>query len=294
MLFVCITTNYTQLSQIYTTLLVCVSHKGLWLSIQNEDHIHVYKIVTPASVSSQAVDEICGLDAFVSDLKSEVFVQNLKFNASRHVLARKQVHLSAVVVYCVHYQISHGSACRGMCVCVRRGIGGNKEKHVCLLPFWFQSLLPIFRFSVQTSDEPLIPIRLSHSLPLSRSAPCHISPLQQNKATPPPTAAAAWRLPVEISGTHALWWFGYTSSKVPRETAVPSHKNRAASAWFYVSYMLCVTSHSKWPHKHAVKKTSYWELKMRFLFNFDRLVLFQASNTLNVKDLKSITFLIGS
>lgn len=101
---------------------MCVSHKGLWLSIQNEDHIHVYTIVTPAGVSSQAVDEICGLDAFVSDLKSKIFVQNLKLNASRHVLAWKQVHLSAVVVYCVHYQISHESACRGTCVCVRRGI----------------------------------------------------------------------------------------------------------------------------------------------------------------------------
>lgn len=48
-----------------------------------------------------------------------------------------------------------------------------------------------FCFPVQTSDDPLIPIGLSHSLPPPRSAPCHISPLQQNEATPPPPAAAA-------------------------------------------------------------------------------------------------------
>lgn len=76
------------------------------------------------------------------------------------------------------------------CVC-------RLEKQVCLLPFCFQSLLPIVTFSVQTSDEPLIPIRLPHSLPLFRSSPCHISPLQQNKATPP---SDAWRQPTERFG----------------------------------------------------------------------------------------------
>lgn len=41
---------------------------------------------------------------------------------------------------------------------------------------------------------------VSLSPSLSRSSPCHISPLQQNKATPPPTAAAAWRQPASSVG----------------------------------------------------------------------------------------------
>lgn len=83
--------------------------------------------------------------------------------------------------------------------CRRRVSGPTQEQEmengVRLLPFSFQSLLPILTLfslllSVQTSDDPLIPIGLSPSLPPPRSAPCHISPLQQNEATPPPPAAA--------------------------------------------------------------------------------------------------------
>ena len=64
--------------------------------------------------------------------------------------------------------------CVWVCVCVCVWVGvrereRGKYKHVCLLPLCFQSLLPILRFSVQTSDEPLIPLGLSHSLPLSLS-----------------------------------------------------------------------------------------------------------------------------
>lgn len=109
------------------------------------------------------------------------------------------MHLSAVVAYCARCQTSHDSGRRGR-VSVATGagneggsggLGGGREgltalgsvigphHHVCL-----------FLLSVQTSDDPLIPIGLSHSLPPPRSAPCHISPLQQNEATPPPPAAA--------------------------------------------------------------------------------------------------------
>lgn len=78
----------------------------------------------------------------------------------------------------------------------------NKTKTGLSLTVLFSVITPHPNvFSPQTSDEPLIPIGQSHSLPPSRSSPCHISPLQQNKATPPPTAAAAWRQPLKTFGS---------------------------------------------------------------------------------------------
>lgn len=87
-----------------------------------------------------------------------------------------------------------------------------------LLPFRFQSLLSIVTFSGRTSGEPLIPIRLSPSLPPCRSAPCHISPLQQNKATPP---SGVWRQPTDFFYTDAL---RRESRQEPRGGAVSKQK----------------------------------------------------------------------
>lgn len=61
--------------------IILLHHKGLWLSIE----VHVYSIVLQDS--SQTVEEICGLRAFVFvQRKLKVFAQELKLNASRHVL----------------------------------------------------------------------------------------------------------------------------------------------------------------------------------------------------------------
>lgn len=78
--------------------------------------------------------------------------------------------------------------------------------------------------SVQTSDDPLIPIGLSHSLPPPRSAPCHISPLQQNEATPPPPAADCDVWSVGTFGTRPRMPRFWSSQKGPPEVAVSSRK----------------------------------------------------------------------
>lgn len=136
-----------------------------------------------------------------------MFAQSLKLNASRHVLAWRQVHLSAVVAYCVHYQTSHGSACRGVCVyvwvCVRVGEREGKIQTCLSLTVVFSVIAPhpqVFSPDLWRTVNSSRAVSLSP--PLSRSSPCHISPLQQNKATPPPTAA--WRQPVKEALAHAL------------------------------------------------------------------------------------------
>lgn len=113
------------------------------------------------------------------------------------------MHLSAVVAYCARCQMSHESARRGrVCGPEQQEMEERRQALTAL----FSVIAPhpqvwLFLLCVQTSDDPLIPIGLSHSLPPPRSAPCHISPLQQNEATPPPPAAACDVRSVKTFGT---------------------------------------------------------------------------------------------
>lgn len=114
---------------------------------------------TTNNVSPRAVDDICGPECICLRPKiKRNSHRNLKLNASKHVLAWRQVHLSAVAAHCVAYQMSHESARVALC-------GQMNENRSVSYRSAFSHYSPSSRFAVQTSVEPLIPVRLS--LPLS-------------------------------------------------------------------------------------------------------------------------------
>lgn len=165
-----------------------------------------------------------------------MFAQSLKLNASRHVLAWRQVHLSAVVAYCVHYQTSHGSACRGVCVyvwvCVRVGEREGKIQTCLSLTVVFSVIAPhpqVFSPDLWRTVNSSRAVSLSP--PLSLAHP-HVIFLRCSRTKP-----RLLRQPRDVSRWKRLWLTpseGYTSSEAPREAAVPPSLKRNTSTLIFM------------------------------------------------------------
>ena len=133
--------------------------------------------------------------------------------------------------------------CAWVCVSVGERERGENTNMSVSYRCVFSHCSPSSGFRSRPSDEPLIPLGLSHSLPSSLAHP-HVIFLRCSRTKP-----RLLRQPRDVSRWKRLWLTpseGYTSGEAPREAAVPPSLKRTTStlifkrlkwyplAWFFI------------------------------------------------------------